>query len=323
MESTGGHDCVYVSARSGVHDQRWMAALHSLGLNPHHLAHSHYAKRSDFYAAVHDVAASGTPVLAGPLEIAMSLAGATERLILLSWGFDLQEAPASLDLSGLSAVIVDSLANQQIAQTAGARQVLNIPWGVDLRTIDETSDIADLTPYGVSPSERLVMSLRAHEPRYRIPDIIEAFARQPVDARLVIGNSGSMTSEIRQQVDRLGVDAIFLPVVAEVQVPSLLRRASVYVTASEVDGTSVTLLQAMACNVPVVASANAGNVDWIEEGATGFLFPVGDIDRLSRQIATALRGDSLQAQAARAQVESFADWKRNIEKLRPLLSPRD
>ena len=300
-----------------------MAALQSLGQHPVHVPRDEYSNESDFRRAIEQFTDRRVPVIAGPLNLALSLTGTVERLVLLSWGFDLQEAPPDLNLDPFRTVIVDSSANQDIARAAGARRVIKIPWGVDLRAIDSTTAIADLSDYEVDPTERVVLSLRAHEPRYRVADIIKAFARRPRAARLVIGNSGSITPELRQLTQELNVDAVFLPATSEEQVPSLLRRADAYVTASEVDGTSVTLLQAMACNVPVVASANAGNVDWVDDGVTGFLFPIADVDALDDAINRALDPHQEMTGAARRRVEESADWQRNIHALQPLLQNLD
>jgi len=300
-----------------------MAALRSLGQHPVHVPRDHYSNESDFRRALEGLGAQRIPVIAGPLDLALSLTGAVERLVLLSWGFDLQEAPPDLNLESLHAVIVDSSANEDIAREAGARRIIKLPWGVDLRAIDSSTTMADLSDYGIDPTERVVLSLRAHEPRYRVADIIEAFAHRPRAARLVIGNSGSITPELRQLAKELNIDAVFLPAVGEEQVPPLLRRADSYVTASEVDGTSVTLLQAMACNVPVVASANAGNVDWVDDGVTGFLFPIADIDALDDAINRALDPHQEMTGAARRRVEESADWQRNIHALQPLLQNLD
>jgi len=79
------------------------------------------------------------------------------------------------------------------------------------------------------------------------------------------------------------------------------------------------LLQAMACNVPVVASANAGNVDWVDDGVTGFLFPIADIDALDEAIERVLDSDHEVSVSARRRVEESADWQRNIYALQPLL----
>ena len=300
-----------------------MAALQSLGQHPVHIPRDRYSNASDFLRALEGLDARRIPVIAGPLDLALSLTGTAERLVLLSWGFDLQEAPPNLNLEPFHAVIVDSFANQEIARAASARRIIKIPWGVDLRAIDSTTSIADLSDYGVDPIERVVLSLRAHEPRYRVFDIIEAFARRPRAARLVIGNSGSITPELRHLTQELNVDAVFLPAVSEQKVPLLLRRADAYITASEVDGTSVTLLQAMACHVPVVASANAGNVDWVDDGVTGFLFPIADIGALDDAINRALDPDHDVTVSARRLVEESADWQRNIHVLPPMLQNLD
>lgn len=311
--------CVYVSAGSGVHDDRWMAALRRLGHHPVHIARDRYSSESNFRDAVRKVATDPVPVIAGPLDIALALRDVSTRLVMLSWGFDLQGAAPELDLSAFLGVVVDSKSNEQIARRAGAQQIVNIPWGIDIQAIDASTGIADLTDQGIESDEPVVLSLRAHEPRYRVADIIEAFARRPRSARLVIGNSGSLTGELRKLARELDVDAVFLAPVEEDQVPALLRRASVYVTASEVDGTSVTLLQAMACNVPVVASANAGNIDWIEDGVTGSLFPITDIEALDAAIEVALGSNPEIPRNARSRVEEYANLERNTQALQPIL----
>lgn len=320
MDNPPEQICAYVSNGSGVHDERWIIALRNLGYLPTHLARADYRNESGFLDAVRGVAQNQIPMIAGPLDLALSLGGVSEQLVLLSWGFDLQEASPDLDLSSFFAVIVDSSANEQIAQQLGAQRIVNIPWGIDLAAIDGTTAVADLSMYGINADDRVVLSLRAHEPRYRVSDILDAFARRPREARLVIGNSGSLTQVLDQQARELGIDAVFLPPVEETQVPALLRRASAYVTASEVDGTSVTLLQAMACGVPVAASANAGNVEWIDDGGTGFLFPIADIDAIDAAIEKALSADPSIPKAARSRVEELANWQRNIHSLRPLLT---
>jgi len=274
----------------------------------------------EFVQAVSDLAMGHVPIIAGPLELCILLRRIEAPIILLSWGFDLQEANPIPGLSNLRAVLVDSTANEALARAAGAKEVLRIPWGIDTDLFVDEGMVMDLSPYGVAGDEAVVLSLRAHESRYRVDDIIRAFAMKPRSARLVIGNAGSMTHTLQVLGENLGVNAVFLPPFAEDDLPPLLRRSSVYVTASNVDGTSVTLLQAMACGVPVVASMNAGNVDWVHNEETGFTFPIGDIDALSAAIDAAMgQGSRVTAQARRSVLER-ADWHRNIRQLTALLT---
>lgn len=318
--SLEGHGCVYVSERAGVHDTRWMAALTLIGMNPRHVPRDRYASDDAFFHAIELASEGDVPVIAGPLKIAEMLKPLEGNVVFLSWGFDLQEAGLDTELSSFHGVIVDSQANEQIAQGFGARRTVRIPWGIDLTEITSDKRVADLMKYGISATEAVVLSLRAHEELYRVADVIEAFARTPIDARLILGNTGSLTPKLRQLADSLDVDAIFLPPVDESEVPALLRRASAYVTASRVDGTSVTLLQAMACEVPVVAAANTGNVEWIEDGVTGFLFPIADVDALGSVLNRALNEGPTVTQSALDLVTKRANWQQNITQLYSLLT---
>jgi sugar transferase (PEP-CTERM/EpsH1 system associated) len=64
-------------------------------------------------------------------------------------------------------------------------------------------------------------------------------------------------------------------------IPDLLRAMDVFVLPSINEGISNTILEAMASGVPVVASRVGGNPELVEDGTTGKLFPVGDIDSLT------------------------------------------
>jgi glycosyltransferase involved in cell wall biosynthesis len=69
------------------------------------------------------------------------------------------------------------------------------------------------------------------------------------------------------------------------------RSADLFVLPSRGEGMPNTLLEAMSCGVPVVASAIGGVVDVITNEETGFLVPPGDHVALARSIVKALSGD--------------------------------
>jgi glycosyltransferase involved in cell wall biosynthesis len=64
-------------------------------------------------------------------------------------------------------------------------------------------------------------------------------------------------------------------------VPALLKGAGFFVTASLTEGISLTLLEAMAVGLPVVATAVGGNPEIVQDGVTGLLSPAGDPDALA------------------------------------------
>jgi glycosyltransferase involved in cell wall biosynthesis len=142
---------------------------------------------------------------------------------------------------------------------------------------------------------------------------------------LVMGGDGPLTPSHSARVAELGLESRvrFIGRVDEAELPALLRGADLYVTASETDGTSVTLLQAMACGAPIIASANAGNTQWITDGLNGQTFPVGDISALAALLSTCGRNSKSLAAADRAHelVVRQADWVLNRLLLRTILAP--
>lgn len=329
------HDCVYATRGWGIHDERWVAALLEVGRSPYVVSWRVPDDDAlDFRESVIAAADGRLPVLAGPLDtVAPVLVGSGVPVVGLSWGYDLtRAAEAGEDLSwltGLSGLILDSAWNHRIAVAAGVdeRAITYLPWGVDLDQFVFHGPWIDAFELGVPPHAPLVVSLRAHEPLYRVEDIIRAFAAVPrrldvhedfPDPYLIIGHEGSLTERLRGLSRDLGIhDRVrFIGRVEEPDLVPLLGRAACYVTASEVDGTSVTLLQAMACGTPVIASATPGNLDWVRDGDTGYTFPTGDVEGLTEiLVGVTARYPIAVVERARHEVQERADWHANLGRL--------
>lgn len=329
-------DVVYATAGWGIHDERWVSGLLEVGLTPHVVSLGRDAADAiELRDLVARAAADGAPVLAGPLgTVTRNLVGLPIRLVGLSWGYDLPDLESRDWLGALSGLIVDSAANRDLALSAGMEpeRITFLPWGVDLAVFPFHAPWIDAFMLGVPPHAHLVLSLRAHEPLYRVHDVLEAFARvrrRPdahedfPDPFLIVGHSGSLTQDLRRRAAELGVaDRVrFLGSVPESDLVPLLGRAACYVTAAETDGTSVTLLQAMACGTPVIASRTPGNLGWIAEGETGFTFAVGDVEGLAETIDRVIhRYPTEVVERARHLVERDADWHANLPRLRRALT---
>ena len=320
---SGGH-VVYASTGLGIHDRRWIAALEGCGFT--------VEVRTEDVSLVEAVASArpaDAPVLAGPLDtVARRLVGLPRAVIGLSWGYDLQQGhskAASLDELGwirdLDGLVVDSPVTRDLAMSLGlpGERIALIPWGVDLDLFTPDGPRTTAADHGFDEASRVVLSLRTHDHLYRTGDVIEAFAaaaRINRDVVLVMGADGPLTANHVLRVAELGLEnrVRFIGRVDEEALPELLRGADLYVTASETDGTSVTLLQAMSCGIPVAASANPGNEWWIIEDETGREFAVGDVAALA-QLMAAGSDVSPHTAAALARVRRQGDWSRNRLKL--------
>lgn len=328
--------CWYVSHSWGVHDQRWVNALAGQGFIPHIVS---LARDELDVASSRELIMAGSPdvpVLAGPLTtVTRHLMGIPNRLVGLSWGFDLVELHDSGEhpdwLGRLDHLVVDSPVTREIAVEAGVDpdRITQIPWGTDLLVFHPEGLRANLADIRIPPGYSTVLSLRAHEPLYRVHDLIDAWPavldKRP-DSVLLIGNTGTIKGELRERALHAGIDqhVRFLGLINEEDLAPLLRTVDAYVSTSPIDGTSVTLLQAMACGAPVIVADIPGNQAWVEHGVSGHVYRSGDPQDLAASIVDTLSlpADVTQeiSRAARVQVLERADWTRNSSLLKQALA---
>jgi glycosyltransferase involved in cell wall biosynthesis len=106
--------------------------------------------------------------------------------------------------------------------------------------------------------------------------------------------------------------------VTQANLPRWYHLADLYISPSHVDGSSVTMMEALASGLPCLVSDIPGNREWIEEGVNGWLFRDGDVDDLTEKILNAIKNrksfDKI-GEAARKTAEQKADWKKNFGKL--------
>lgn len=119
--------------------------------------------------------------------------------------------------------------------------------------------------------------------------LISAFAQvrqRGIDAELRIVGDGPLEPDLKNQVQALGLSdhCIFLGRQGEKGVIEEMRKADVFVLSSLMEGLPVVLMEALACQVPVVAPSVAGIPELVIHNETGLLFIPSDWDDLSDQL---------------------------------------
>jgi glycosyltransferase involved in cell wall biosynthesis len=102
------------------------------------------------------------------------------------------------------------------------------------------------------------------------------------------------------------------------ELPGYYRSADLYLSASHSDGTSISLLEAMACGKPALVSDIPGNREWVTAGENGWWFPDGSAEALAEAIIEAAELRSQlpgMGRAARCTAEQRADWEKNFPEL--------
>jgi L-malate glycosyltransferase len=281
-------------------------------------------------------------VLAGPIpECAFLVAAVGFRpLVAMSWGSDILTDTALHGWNGpfaryalrhASAAFGDCDAVRQRLLSLGfARddRILTFPWGIDLETFyPAPSSISLRKDLGWDDDDPVIVSTRTWEAVYAIDVLMRAFGKVHQaypEAKLLLIGDGSRRAEIKGLVSALGLEeSVHMPGrVDHTLLPDYLRLADLYVSSALSDGTSVSLLEAMGCGLPVVVSAAFGNLEWIDPGRNGWLAAPGDDESFATAMRTALDARPRFPEIAAtnlAVVRARADWKANSPALPVLL----
>jgi glycosyltransferase involved in cell wall biosynthesis len=251
----------------------------------------------------------------------------------MSWGSDLlhdidsdrwQRWCARFALKRSQGLVGDCQAVKDKAVSLGiaAEKVSLFPWGVDLERFEPGKNEEFRERRGWQDAF-LLLSLRSWEPIYGVDVVVKAFGRAAAkipELRLILLGGGSLAGQIRQLISENGLDErVFLGgQVKNTDLPGYYRAADLYLSASHSDGSSVSLMEALASGLPALVSDIPGNKEWIAPGCQGWLFGDGDVDGLAQGILSAYDQRQKLAEmglAARRLAEKRADWHINFRVL--------
>jgi glycosyltransferase involved in cell wall biosynthesis len=230
-------------------------------------------------------------LLRKPNVVKIATAGKIDKIQKTWWGFiPMFFLRRSTRVVALSGEIESELRDAGVPSAS----IVRIPNGVDVHRF------APLAPadrkrarseHGLRDEDPVVLFSGRFVRRKGLDLLMEAwrnlYHRHPGARLWVLGNGShqpdSVEEEIKQQVETLKLprvvwlDASPLP-------ERYLQCADVFAFPSRREGLSNTLLEAMACGVPPVASDIGGNTDVVIHQRNGYLFPSGDAEQLAQQL---------------------------------------
>lgn len=267
---------------------------------------------------------------AGPIQTCAFIAvlSGFRPILTVSWGFDLMddvhrnkwwEWVTRYTLKRSTFFTSDANVTRDMAVTYGmnSEKTVVFPWGVDLEHFK-------FQPFESKTSRTFTLFCnRSWETRYGVDVLAKAFvkvAQQRDNVDLILLNGGSQGGKLRQILQSGGVlDRVtFGGQISQTDLPRWYHMADLYISPSHVDGSSVSLMEALACGLPCLVSDIPANKEWVVENENGWLFRDGDVDQLAEKILAAMdQREKLPeiGRASRRSAERRADWKKNAETL--------
>lgn len=155
-------------------------------------------------------------------------------------------------------------------------------------------------------------------PEKDLPTLIEAMAiavRRDPSVRLAIAGGGACASEIAALARARGVEA-HVRFAGDIRdVAGFLHQSSLFVLPSRTEGMPLTVIEAMACGLPVVATRVGGTPEVVEEGSTGLLVAAGD----APSMASAILRIHADAELARRMGDAGAERARSLFDVRSMV----
>lgn len=225
--------------------------------------------------------------------------------------YNLSVADKVLSTSNIMAMETSKYTNKEIIVT---------PFGIDL---DKFKPLKVNTIF--NKEDIVIGTVKTLEENYGIEYLIRAFAivrnkYKGLPLKLLIVGSGSLKNSLNQLVNKLNLDdvTVFTGKVSHELVPIYDNLLSISVSVSNSESFGVAVIEASACEKPVIVSDVGGLPEVVANGITGIVVPPRNAEKTAEAIEKLIFDKSLRdrmGKAGRERVSILYDWNKNVEQM--------
>jgi len=278
-------------------------------------------------------------VHAGPIQTCGFIAALTgfRPLLITSWGSDLLlcankneewRHATEFALRSSDGFFCDSNAVREAALRfvkIPASRIAQFPWGLEQQYLGSPNSRSVQT--AGSRLDATFICTRSWEPTYDVDVLLTAFdkihKRNNRNKLLLIGD-GSLRGQVREFIVARDLEtSIITPgLVPASQMKMWFESADIYISCAQADGTSISLLEAMAAGLPAIVTDIPSNREWVSEPDNGWLAKQGSPEDFAEKMQQAVGLRQLQRSAIacrnQAIVAKRANWDENFPELMEL-----
>lgn len=197
-------------------------------------------------------------------------------------------------------VAVSEPLKEYLVHTAGIRadRVTVIANGVDTMRFNPTGPTAGVRARLGIGGAPVVGHVARLAPVKNQPLMVDAFAearKRVPNAHMIIVGEGSEREPIEARIAANSVEACVHLIGEARDIPEILREMDVFALPSKAEGTSMSVLEAMASGVSIVASSVGGTPDLLNHGECGRLVPPNDVSALANAFVEVLSSPTLRS----------------------------
>ena len=271
-----------------------------------HIIHAH----NIFFFGAYAVAPVVKLQAGVPLVTSLHLAGLDRLGILPRTLATIHERTLGQPLLRLSDQLLcvsNAVADHALKRGVSSNRLIVVPNGVDSRRFHPSPDEIQ-TPPVVLFVGRLIFN----KGPMTFIDAAANVLRHRSDVRFLLVGDGPLRASLRERIRDYDIDANVHLLGNRSDVPELMRTAALFARPSLIEGMPLTVLEAMASGLPVIASPVGGTPELVKDGETGLLVDGADAVGLSSAITRLLDDDALRASMgirARGRVLGEFSWE--------------
>jgi len=213
--------------------------------------------------------------------------------------------------------VSDAIRTMVTADGVPAERVVTVHEGIDLGRVEAAppADLhAELWLPRHAPIVGNIAALVHHKGQRHLIEAAAIVVRTIPDARFVMAGEGELRPQLERQIkDRRLEKHVFLTGFRP-DVLSVLKAFDVFVMSSVTEGLGTSLLDAMACGKPIVATTAGGMPEVVADGLNGLLVPPRDHDAMAAAIVRLLGSEALRREMG-AEGQTRARTRFSVERM--------